>query len=38
VRHALSAVTKMDTTPPTNFPPSVIIRFDVQQETEPVLQ
>ncbi len=38
VRQALSAVTKMDTTPPTNFPPSVVIRFDVQQETEPVLQ
>jgi TonB family protein len=38
VRHALSAVTKMDTTPPTNFPPNVVIRFDVQQETEPVLQ
>jgi TonB family protein len=38
VRHALSAVTKMDTIPPTNFPPNVVIRFDVQQETEPVLQ
>ena len=38
VRRAVSGVTKMDTTPPTNFPPSVVIRFDVQQETEPVLQ
>jgi hypothetical protein len=38
VRQAVSAVTKMDTTPPTNFPPSVVIRFDVQQQTEPVLQ
>ena len=38
VRSAVSAVTKMDTPPPTNFPPSVVIRFDVQQETEPVLQ
>jgi TonB family protein len=38
VRRAVSAVAKMDTTPPTNFPPSVVIRFDVQQETEPVLQ
>ena len=38
VRRAVSAVTKMDTTPPTNFPPNVVIRFDVQQETEPVLQ
>jgi hypothetical protein len=23
--------------PPTNFPPDVVIRFDVQEETEPVL-
>ena len=38
VRRAVSEVTKMDTTPPTNFPPNVVIRFDVQQETEPVLQ
>jgi len=38
VRQAVSAVTRMDTTPPTNFPPNVVIRFDVQQETEPVLQ
>ena len=38
VRAAIAAVTKMDRPPPTNFPPRVIIRFDVQQETEPVLQ
>jgi len=38
VRQAIAKVTNMDSTPPTNFPPSVIIRFDVQQETEPVLQ
>ena len=38
VRRALAAVTQMDSAPPTNFPPSVVIRFDVQQETEPVLQ
>ena len=38
VRRAIAAVTKMDSAPPTNFPPSVVIRFDVQQETEPVLQ
>jgi hypothetical protein len=27
-----------DRPPPTNFPPRVTIRFDVQEETEPVLQ
>lgn len=38
VRAAVAAVTNMDHSPPTNFPPRVTIRFDVQQETEPVLQ
>jgi colicin import membrane protein len=38
VHRAIAAMTKMDNAPPTNFPPSVVIRFDVQQETEPVLQ
>jgi TonB family protein len=38
VRRAITAVTRMDSQPPTNFPPNVVIRFDVQQETEPVLQ
>jgi len=38
VRRAIAALTKMDSAPPTNFPPNVVIRFDVQQETEPVLQ
>ncbi|HLX94279.1 MAG TPA: TonB C-terminal domain-containing protein [Verrucomicrobiae bacterium] len=38
VHRAIAAMTKMDSAPPTNFPPSVVIRFDVQQETEPVLQ
>jgi len=38
VRKAIAQVTNMDSTPPTNFPPQVVIRFDVQQETEPVLQ
>ena len=38
VRQAIAKVTNMDSPPPTNFPPSVVIRFDVQQETEPVLQ
>jgi type IV secretory pathway VirB10-like protein len=37
VRAAIAAVTRMDVPPPTNFPPRIIIRFDVQQETEPVL-
>jgi TonB family protein len=38
VHRAVAALTKMDSAPPTNFPPQVVIRFDVQQETEPVLQ
>jgi outer membrane biosynthesis protein TonB len=38
VRRAVAVVTHMDRPPPTNFPPRVTIRFDVQQETEPVLQ
>jgi outer membrane biosynthesis protein TonB len=38
VRKALAAVTSMDRPPPTNFPPRVTVRFDVQEETEPVLQ
>ena len=37
VRAAIRAVTNVDRPPPTNFPPRVIIRFDVQEETEPVL-
>jgi len=38
VRAALAAVTSMNRPPPTNFPPRITIRFDVQAETEPVLQ
>jgi TonB family protein len=38
VRQAIAAVTSMDHSPPTNFPPHVVIRFDVQEETEPILQ
>jgi len=38
VRQAIEKMTNMDSAPPTNFPPDVVIRFDVQQETEPVLQ
>ena len=38
VRRALAAVTRMDRPPPTNFPPHIVVRFDVQEETEPILQ
>ena len=38
VRAAIAAVTNMATPPPTNFPPRITIRFDVQDETEPVPQ
>ena len=39
VKDVLAAITKVDRRPPTNFPPRVVIRFDVQEEaTEPVLQ
>jgi len=38
VRQAIASVRSMDNPPPTNFPPYVFIRFDVQEDTEPVLQ
>jgi outer membrane biosynthesis protein TonB len=38
VRKAIEAVTSMDRPPPTNFPPQIVIRFDVQAESESVLQ
>ncbi|MGA3284028.1 MAG: TonB C-terminal domain-containing protein [Verrucomicrobiota bacterium] len=38
VRRALATVTRMDRPPPTNFPPHIVVRFDVQEETEPILQ
>lgn len=38
VRAAIAAVTSMDGPPPTNFPPRITIRFDVQDDTEPLLQ
>ncbi len=38
VRAAIAAVKSIDRPPPTNFPPRIIIRFDVQKETESVLQ
>jgi hypothetical protein len=38
VRKAIESVTSMDRPPPTNFPSSVVIRFDVTEETESILQ
>jgi hypothetical protein len=38
VRKAIAAVTSMDRPPPTNFPARVTIRFDVEEEAEPMLQ
>ena len=38
VWQALAAVTHMDRPPPTNFPPRIVVRFDVQEETETIGQ
>lgn len=38
VRQALAAVTSMDHPPPKNFPPRVVVRFDVAEQTESLLQ
>ena len=38
VRQAIAAVKEMDRPPPTNFPSRVMVRFDVQEETEPISQ
>jgi len=38
VRQVFIKVKTIDHPPPTNFPPRVTIRFDVQEQTEPVLQ
>jgi hypothetical protein len=38
VRQAIAAVKAMDRPPPTNFPSKVMVRFDVQEETEPISQ
>jgi TonB family protein len=38
VRRAIASVKIMENLPPTNFPPYINIRFDVQEDTEPVLQ
>jgi len=37
VKDVFQTVTAIDRRPPTNFPPVVTIRFDVQEETEPVM-
>ncbi len=38
VKDIFQTVTRIDRRPPTNFPDHVMIRFDVQEATEPVLQ
>jgi len=38
VRAVINTVNQIDRPPPKNFPPRVTIRFDVQEETEPVFQ
>jgi TonB family protein len=38
VKQVFNVVQSIDRPPPTNFPPRVTIRFDVQEQTEPVLQ
>jgi len=38
VRAVINTVNKIDRPPPTNFPPHIVIRFDVQEDTEPILQ
>jgi outer membrane biosynthesis protein TonB len=38
VKAVFKEVTAIDRPPPTNFPPMVTIRFDVDNEAEPVLQ
>ena len=36
VRRALAAVTGMERPPPTNFPARIVVRFDVEAESEPL--
>jgi len=38
VKQVFNVVKNIDRPPPTNFPPRVTIRFDVQEQTEPILQ
>jgi hypothetical protein len=37
VRQAIAATTTLNRPPPTNFPPRVLVRFDVLEQLEPVL-
>jgi hypothetical protein len=37
VKQVFATDTTMSTPPPTNFPARVQVRFDVQEETEPVM-
>ena len=37
VKDVFKVVQTIDRRPPTNFPPQVTVRFDVQEETEPVM-
>ena len=36
VKDVFKEVTQIDRRPPTNFPPEITIRFDVQIQTEPI--
>jgi outer membrane biosynthesis protein TonB len=38
VREAITATASLNRPPPTNFPPRVLVRFDVQEQTEPLAQ
>ena len=38
VRAAVAAVTRMSYPPPTNFPPRVTVRFDVDKQTQPLMK
>ena len=38
VKDVFKIITQIDHRPPTNFPDHVTVRFDVQEQTEPVLQ
>ena len=38
VREALATTKRLDRPPPKNFPPHVLVRFDVQEYKEPVIQ
>ena len=38
VRAAIAATKKLDRSPPANFPSRVVVRFDVQDAAEPIVQ